>query len=137
MSNKTACPINISPSDWQTAIQKAASPLSSGVPQTNGAQSGDGSPQIRNSNLTFEDLATVLVEQCEPLQRRLDELEIRLAEVEAGYMRHRGTWCASESYRRGDVVTHDGSAWCALVPTKGATPGKSSDFRLFVKKVAV
>jgi len=49
-------------------------------------------------------------------------------------MVHRGTWSESEQYKRGDVTTHDGSAFCALVETKGAMPGKSSDWQLIVKR---
>lgn len=54
------------------------------------------------------------------LVERLDALERRLAEVEAGGIKYFGVWQAAGAYKRGALVTHRGSVWHA---NTDAAPG--------------
>lgn len=63
--------------------------------------------------------------QIEPLQKRISELE------EKG-IAYQGVFQRSADYKRGDVVTHAGSAWHAVKTTR-AEPGVSQDWQLMVK----
>ena len=61
-----------------------------------------------------------------PLEKRLDALEARPE------LRYLGTWVKG-NYEPGNAVTHDGSLWICVAPTKGR-PGPSAGWRLAVKK---
>lgn len=50
-----------------------------------------------------------------------------------GMMLYREVYHAGSKYETGDVVTYDGAMWVALRDTT-ATPGKSGDWRLAVKR---
>lgn len=45
-----------------------------------------------------------------------------------------GIWKAEQEYQAGDVVTWDGSAWHCEAKSTKAAPGKSSDWKLMVKR---
>jgi hypothetical protein len=74
---------------------------------------------------------------------RLEEVEKRTvtgidaaidrALEERGLMSDAGIWSAGRAYRRGDVVTHRGSAWTATVASTGARPGDSGAWRMVAK----
>lgn len=61
-------------------------------------------------------------------------LKARVEELEAAPIRYRGVWQRADEYRRGHVVTDNGSAWCAIrnVPV-GERPGSSAGWQLMVK----
>ena len=40
---------------------------------------------------------------------------------------------SAQDYRRGDVVTYDGSAWVAIAVETRATPGTTDGWQLLVK----
>lgn len=63
---------------------------------------------------------------------RIDQLEKRLAEVESKGIQYRGVFQRSDSYARGDLVTHDGGIWHATGPTR-QIPGAGDDWQLAVK----
>ena len=63
----------------------------------------------------------------EPVTKRLDGLE------ERGSLEYRGIFEDSTVYRKGDLVTRDGSLWIAKSPTH-ERPGASSDWQLCVKR---
>jgi hypothetical protein len=57
------------------------------------------------------------------------EVEKQLAEH-----RYRGTWQASEKYRKHNRVTYDGSEWCCLRDVEGERPGQSMCWQMSVRK---
>lgn len=61
--------------------------------------------------------------------KRLDDLEKRVAAFEGAGLKYQGVWQrASSGYRRGSVVTHQGSAWIALKDHgEGEQPGMAPD----------
>ncbi len=70
------------------------------------------------------------------LQQRDDKikaLETRLAEVEKGGVKYVGTWQRAADYKRGCLVTHGGSMWCAIRDNRDTTPGTSDAWQLAVK----
>ena len=52
-------------------------------------------------------------------------MEARVAAIEASGVKYRGVWQAAEEYRRGDMVTHDGSVFHCNDATR-AKPGNGS-----------
>lgn len=103
-----------------------------------------------------DNAARILKETCEQLKQRherelaalraqherdviarLDELLQRLAESGDGKSladAYAGVWRAGQSYVRGNVVTHSGSAWLALSDTSGERPGEAPMWRMIVKR---
>jgi hypothetical protein len=68
------------------------------------------------------------------VDKSLELLEARLAAVESrpGTL-YRGVWTANEAYETSDLVTHKGSLWVCIDPTK-ARPGECTGWKLCVKK---
>ena len=73
-----------------------------------------------------EAIAEFVLEKVVPLEKRLDALEKR---PDLKYM---GVWVKGV-YAPGNAVTHDGSLWICVAPTKGK-PGPSAGWRLAVKR---
>lgn len=74
-------------------------------------------------------------DQLEPLRKRLDALERRADAAEERGLEYRGIWQRAAAYRRGDVVTADGSLFVAIKAVgPGEQPGKSEDWQLCVKR---
>ena len=71
-----------------------------------------------------------------PLQERIGALERRLVEIEAKGVEYRGVYQKATEYRRGSLVTADGSLFAAIRDTVvGETPGDSSGaFQLVAKR---
>ncbi|TCK31233.1 hypothetical protein EV667_1339 [Ancylobacter aquaticus] len=66
---------------------------------------------------------------------RIDALEKRLAEVEASGLRFLGVWQRAVDYRRGSVVTSEGSSWVALKATSPAEkPGDCDAWALVAQR---
>lgn len=59
-------------------------------------------------------------------------LRARILELEKGGIKYCGVHQRALDYKRGSLVTHEGSAWCALVDTRDV-PGKSDAWQLAVK----
>jgi hypothetical protein len=68
------------------------------------------------------------------LDDQVRELRERLSEVESSGIKYCGVFQRAQSYRRGSLVTHDGSAWCAVTDEADGVPGKSDAWQLMVKR---
>lgn len=66
--------------------------------------------------------------RCMALEERLSKLEAR------PILEYRGVWKSTDTYKRGDLTTHDGSMWHAQVGSQGLMPGQGEGWRLCVKK---
>ena len=72
--------------------------------------------------------------QTEPLKARIKELETRLNEVELGGVKYFGTHSRVIDYKRGSMVTHNGSLWSAIKDCPQGKPGDTPDWHLVVKR---
>jgi hypothetical protein len=85
-------------------------------------------------------LATVTAEKIadatDPLKLEIETLKLRIAEIEQRGIEYKGVWQKSNDYRRGSVVTWDGSMFCAIKDvTPGYVPGSAGDmWQLCVKR---
>ena len=86
-----------------------------------------GSEMSRDKNLIGAIVDFVFDRVFVPLEKRLVALEKRPE------LRYLGTWVKGTTYAPGNAVTHDGSLWICVAPTKGK-PGPSAGWRLAVKK---
>jgi len=73
----------------------------------------------------------------QPLSTRIADLELQVAALRAEKSAtfadaYRGLWMPG-AFKRGDLVTADGSLWLALEDSKGK-PGSDSAWRLVVKR---
>lgn len=70
------------------------------------------------------------------LEQRLVLAEARIVALEARpVFDYCGVWQPATRYPRGAVVTHAGSAWCALDEVIGQRPGEAATgWRLMVKR---
>ena len=79
-----------------------------------------------------------IAEQLQADARRIEALEERITKLEEGSkgLEYRDVWDRSESYVKGDFVTHGGSLWACLRPASpGVSPGSApTTWRLAVKK---
>lgn len=64
--------------------------------------------------------------------KAVEPLKLRIAELEKGGVKYCGVFQRALDYKRGSLVTFEGSAWCALVDTR-EVPGKSDAWQLAVK----
>jgi hypothetical protein len=73
---------------------------------------------------------------CEAIQLATAPLVARIKQLESrGTLEDRGTWKHGETYNKGDVVTHHGSAWiCRSLHYSVGDDISHTDFRLLVKK---
>jgi hypothetical protein len=67
------------------------------------------------------------------VMKRLDEAQKRIEALEAHGIAYKGVHQRAIEYKRGEVVTSDGSAWIALVDEAKGKPGTNGDWQLFVK----
>jgi len=76
-----------------------------------------------------------LSSQLKPLQARIKALETELQTLrqEKSAIQYHGVFQRAIKYERGNIVTHDGSAWIKVGDLKGA-PGTCDSWQLFVKK---
>jgi hypothetical protein len=77
-------------------------------------------------------VVSCLQELLPPIVAELAALKRKAAELEAHGIKYLGTWQRAADYSRGNVTTHDGSAWCAIRATQ-QEPGKGADWQLMVK----
>jgi hypothetical protein len=69
-----------------------------------------------------------------PTTVRLDALEARQTALESRGLAYVGVFQRAATYRRGSVVTHEGSAWIATVDAEGVEPGDGKIWQLLVKR---
>jgi hypothetical protein len=97
------------------------------------ARGADGSRAITQKNLQRH---TEVI--CQAVVKFMREerikLERRIEALEAQQVKHAGTWRAGMSYRKGNLVSHDGSGWIATRDHPGKPGAPNSGFTLFVKK---
>jgi hypothetical protein len=74
-----------------------------------------------------------VAETLAPYLKKIEALEQRVAELESGAMKYCGVHQPSLAYRKGNVVTYDGSAWCATRSVSAERPGSSDAWQLMVK----
>lgn len=83
---------------------------------------------------TFLSAISYTDKENKPIIERIEALEKAMNEVKTRGFRYRGTYQrAVDDYRRGDVVTHSGSAWICLESAKGAPGDDSRTWQLMVK----
>jgi hypothetical protein len=76
-----------------------------------------------------------------PLAQRIVKLEQDRSKGVSG-VRWRGVYKRAETYRSGELLTHDGSLWVVLAPETAQVPGRppegqAADYQLIVKQGAV
>jgi hypothetical protein len=87
------------------------------------------------------EIVAAVKEYTAPLFKRIEELEAcnkklaaQVAELQAGGVRYQGIYQRAQSYRRGDIATHDGSMFCALNDVgPNEPPGRSQAWQLCVR----
>jgi hypothetical protein len=67
------------------------------------------------------------------LEKQIAKLQARIVELESGAMKYCGVHQPSIAYRRGSVVTYDGSAWSATRDVSVERPGSGDGWQLMVK----
>ena len=65
--------------------------------------------------------------------KKLDDLQRRVDMLEGFGIKYLGVWQRAQEYKRGSVVTCNGSAWIAVAAITNEMPGKSSDWQLMAK----
>jgi hypothetical protein len=88
-------------------------------------------PWIKGVSLFVDDTIKIAIEL---LLKKIAALENRLAQIEERGLEYVGTFQRAVSYRRGSVVTADGSMWVALQDTgPNEIPGEHPKWQLAVK----
>ena len=74
------------------------------------------------------------IERCRVrnLEKRIAELEAKLANGQTNTMSYRGIWREGDMYRSGELVTDKGTLWYCHLSTH-ERPGTSDSWRLMVK----
>jgi len=81
-------------------------------------------------DIVLEVLAPHLKEQA----AKIAALEKRLAEIESKGVQYLGVWQRAAEYRRGSMVTHDGSVWAAVKDIgPDEKPGAGTSWQLAVR----
>lgn len=92
-----------------------------GAPSTVPGPKGDPGERGADGIATREELESLI-------EARFADLQVRsLADT------YQGTFDQAKTYGRGQIVSWDGQPWLAMTETR-ATPGASSDWKLFAKK---
>ena len=76
--------------------------------------------------------ATTKVFVAEKITEATAPLEARLAELEA--REYLGVWSSDKNYRKGAMVTYDGSLWIARIDSHAVRPGTSQAWQMAVRK---
>jgi hypothetical protein len=80
-----------------------------------------------------EAVGVLIRDTAAPLRKRIDALEQRLGEIEGHGLKYAGVYQRANAYARGNVVTHDGSAWICIAEKSLSAPGASAEWQLMVK----
>jgi hypothetical protein len=67
------------------------------------------------------------------LEQKIDALLARVAELESSSLKYMGAHQPSIAYRKGDVVSYAGSAWCATRDVSVERPGHGDGFQMMIK----
>ncbi|RWC10778.1 MAG: hypothetical protein EOS52_23705 [Mesorhizobium sp.] len=91
------------------------------------------------TRMTFQLLAqfhVIMRDKCERLEARLDHVEQQTAALEKSGIKYGGVYQRANTYSRGTIVTHLGSAWIALKDADvGVVPQDSPDiWQLAIKR---
>jgi hypothetical protein len=122
--------------EWREHLASRGHDVDIGVPAAKGVESTPmtkAAPVADNSTLITGIMAAVapLIHE---LQVKNDALTARVAALEtSGSLRYLGVWQLSATYVRGDIVTHDGSAFHCVRAVTGERPGTSDAFQLMIK----
>lgn len=85
------------------------------------------------SPLVLGDAVRLIETASKVLMDEIKHLRARVHDLESRGIKYCGTWQKALDYRRGDVVTHAGSAWVALAEQTRAEPGATGGWQLMVK----
>jgi BMFP domain-containing protein YqiC len=100
---------------------------------TRDAIAKDARPVSRSSMAKIvENMAKSVREYMQKKLARLDELEKRIAQLEAQQVKYAGIWRDDDDYGQGDIVTHDGVLWHCWKATR-ERPGTSLDWQMMLK----
>ncbi|MBX3704624.1 MAG: hypothetical protein KF822_12685 [Steroidobacteraceae bacterium] len=83
--------------------------------------------------VTYAALRTLVEGLTEELAGKFGAIERRLAELESRQVRYVGVYESGRRYRKGELVTHDGSVWHCEAATE-AKPGTTDAWVLAVKR---
>jgi hypothetical protein len=78
---------------------------------------------------TVKGIAPVIHE----LEQQIHKLQARVAELEGSSLRYLGVYQPSAAYRRGDIVTLDGSGWHCTRAVSAERPGSTDAWQLMIK----
>lgn len=101
-----------------------------------------GAKSMKPAPVTHQDIqelirgiAMFVDDYAKPLKQEIDELKGRIAELEAGGIRYCGIYQRASAYKRGSVVTHQGSMFVAVVDVgPNEVPLLSQSWQLSAKK---
>jgi hypothetical protein len=99
------------------------------------------SPQERQALIDAigETIVSEVKSAIAPLQQELMRLTLKLenAELRARELRYAGTWNAQGRWKRGNLVSHQGSLWHCNLDDLATVPGQDFDgWQLAVKSMA-
>lgn len=88
-----------------------------------------------SEKLFLQTVGRFVAERMKPLQLRIAQLETQVRELKEAGIRYCGTYQRAIDYKRGDLVSHDGSMWIVVADAAKALeiPGKSPSWQLCVK----
>jgi hypothetical protein len=71
-----------------------------------------------------------------PLLKKITALEseVQALKHEKSSLRYMGVFQRAITYHRGNIVTHDGSAWIKISDSKDGAPGACESWQLMVKR---
>jgi hypothetical protein len=79
-------------------------------------------------------IGRVLVDELRPLECAIEKLEQRIEEIEKRGIEYKGIYQRACVYKRGEVVTADGSMFVAVTDVApNEVPGQSNNWQLAVK----
>jgi len=91
--------------------------------------------RAQTTYVTHAHLEQVLEMVGREVAKHVAKLEERITTLEARpELKHVGTWRSGVRYEERNLVTHDGSVFMCTASTDAATPGKSPNWRLIVKR---
>lgn len=87
----------------------------------------------RDREALMDGIGAALADVAGPLEKRIAELETRLAEVQERGVKYCGVFQGASTYNRGDLVTSGGSMWHSNVDGNRSKPGTGTSWQLAVK----
>jgi hypothetical protein len=91
-------------------------------------------PLTKREHAQAEGIALFVDDAMKPLAQEIAALKARLAELEKRGIEYCGVWQRAATYRRGHMVTHDGSLFACIEDSgPNECPGVSNKFQLAAK----